>query len=56
MMSPKFQIRKTPFVLNTTPGPYDFQVEFYKNFWNINKTDLIDLFSYLHVGQLDFSA
>ena len=38
---------------NKPPGPDGFPVEFYQNFWDIIKTDLLELFNCLHAGQLD---
>jgi hypothetical protein len=36
-----------------TPGPDGFPVEFYQTFWETIKTDLLDMFSSLHAGQLE---
>ena len=38
---------------NKAPGPHGFSAEFYQNFWDIIKTDLLALFSCLHEGQLE---
>ena len=38
---------------NKAPGSDGFPAEFYQNFWEIIKTDLLELFSALHVGQLE---
>ena len=38
---------------NTTPGPDGFPAEFYQNFWDVIKSDLLQLFSCLHNGQLE---
>uniref|UniRef100_A0A8R7U261 Reverse transcriptase domain-containing protein n=1 Tax=Triticum urartu TaxID=4572 RepID=A0A8R7U261_TRIUA len=40
---------------NKAPGPDGFPAEFYQNFWDVIKTDLMELFNYLHAGQLDLS-
>jgi hypothetical protein len=38
---------------NKTPGPDGFLVEFYQIFWETIKSDLLDLFSCLHAGQVE---
>ena len=38
---------------NKAPGPDGFPAEFYQNFWEVIKTDLLQLFACLHVGQLE---
>ena len=38
---------------NKAPGPDSFPAEFYQNFWDVVKPDLLDLFSCLHSGQLE---
>jgi hypothetical protein len=38
---------------NKTPGPDCFPAEFYQNFWEAIKLDLLELFSFLHSGQLE---
>uniref|UniRef100_A0A453KU06 Reverse transcriptase domain-containing protein n=1 Tax=Aegilops tauschii subsp. strangulata TaxID=200361 RepID=A0A453KU06_AEGTS len=38
---------------NKAPGPDGFPAEFYQNFWDIIKTDLLKLFNCLHADQLD---
>ena len=38
---------------NTAPGPDGFPAEFYQNFWDVIKSDLLQLFACLHVGQLE---
>jgi hypothetical protein len=38
---------------NTTPGPDGFPAEFYQNFWDVIKSDLLQLFACLHNGQLE---
>jgi hypothetical protein len=38
---------------NKAPGPDGFPAEFYQNFWDVIKGDLLELFSFLHSGQLE---
>ena len=38
---------------NKAPGPDGFPAEFYQNFWDVIKTDLLQLFADLHCGQLE---
>ena len=38
---------------NSAPGPDGFPAEFYQNFWDVIKTDLLQLFTCLHSGQLE---
>jgi hypothetical protein len=38
---------------NKVLGPDDFLAEFYQNFWDVIKFDLLDLSSFLHSGQLE---
>ena len=38
---------------NKAPGPDGFPSEFYQNFWEVIKPDLLLLFSDLHAGQLE---
>jgi hypothetical protein len=38
---------------NKAPGPDGFPAEFYQNFWEIIKSDLLELFTFLHAGQLE---
>jgi hypothetical protein len=49
------EIRKAVFQMehNKAPGPDGFSAEFYQNFWDIIKFDLLALFAELHEGQLD---
>jgi hypothetical protein len=35
---------------NKAPGPDGFPAEFYQNFWEVIKEDLLKLFSSLHAG------
>jgi hypothetical protein len=49
------EVRKTIFQMenNKAPGPDGFLAEFYQTFWDTIKSDLLDLFSCLHAGQLE---
>jgi hypothetical protein len=38
---------------NKAPGTDGFPAQFYQIFWDTIKTDLLALFSCLHVGQLE---
>src|SRR5438132_2509435 len=38
---------------NKAPGPDGFLAEFYQNFWDVIKTELLELFGTLHAGQLE---
>lgn len=38
---------------NKASGPDGFPVEFYQNFWDVIKIDLMELFHELHAGQLE---
>ena len=38
---------------NKAPGPDGFPTEFYQNFWDIIKSDLLELFNCFHADQLD---
>jgi hypothetical protein len=38
---------------NKAPGPDGFPAEFYQNFWEVIKSDLLELFTFLHAGQLE---
>jgi mannosylglycoprotein endo-beta-mannosidase len=49
------EVRKAVFQMehNKAPGPDGFPAEFYQNFWDIIKVDLMGLFAHLHSGQLE---
>ena len=49
------EVRKAVFQMehNKAPGPDGFPAEFFQNFWDIIKPDLMELFSCLHDGQLE---
>ena len=49
------EVKKAVFQMehNKAPGPDGFPAEFYQNFWEVIKSDLLELFGYLHVGQLE---
>jgi hypothetical protein len=49
------EVRKAIFQMehNKAPGPDGFPVEFYQNFWDAIKLDLLAMFSMLHAGQLE---
>jgi hypothetical protein len=49
------EIRKVVFLMehNKAPGPYGFPTKFYQNLRDIIKLDLLDLFSFIHSGQLE---
>ena len=49
------EVRKAVFQMehNKAPGPDGFPAEFYQNFWDIIKLDLLALFGALHAGQLE---
>jgi hypothetical protein len=49
------EVRKAIFQMehNKAPGPDGFPAEFYQTFWDTIKSDLLDLFSCLHAGQLE---
>jgi hypothetical protein len=37
---------------NRAPGPDGFLAEFYQNFWEVIKSDLLEFFTFLHAGEL----
>ena len=49
------EVRKVVFLMehNKAPGPDGFPAEFYQNFWEVIKSDLLLLFSDLHAGHLE---
>jgi hypothetical protein len=49
------EVRKALFQMehNKASGPDGFPAEFYQTFWETIKGDLLDLFGYLHAGQLE---
>ena len=49
------EIRKAVFQMehNKAPGPDCLTAEFFQNFWDIVKLDLMKVFSCLHDGQLE---
>jgi hypothetical protein len=49
------EVKKAVFQMehNKAPGPDGFPAEFYQNFWEVIKEDLLKLFSSLHAGQLE---
>jgi hypothetical protein len=49
------EVRKAIFQMehNKAPGPDGFPAEFYQTFWDTIKGDLLELFGFLHVGQLE---
>ena len=51
----KEEVRKAVFLMkhNKALGSDGFPAEFYQNFWEVIKLDLLDLFGNLHVGQLE---
>jgi hypothetical protein len=38
---------------NKAPGPDGFPAEFYQSFWDTIQSDLLQMFSVLHAGQLE---
>jgi hypothetical protein len=51
----KEEIRNAIFQMehNKAPGPDGFPAEFYQTFWDTIKGDLLNLFSWVHAGQLE---
>jgi hypothetical protein len=49
------EVRKAIFQMEhiKAPGPDGFPVEFYQTCWDTIKGDLLELFGYLHAGQLE---
>src|SRR3954462_7272696 len=49
------EIKKAVFQMehNKAPGPDGFPAEFYQHFWDVIKVNLMRLFEFLQVGQLD---
>jgi hypothetical protein len=49
------EVRNAIFLMehNKAPAPDGFSAEFYQTFWDTIKGDLLELFSYLHAGQLE---
>jgi hypothetical protein len=49
------EVRKAIFQMehNKAPGPDGFPAEFYQTFWDTIKGDLLELFGFLHAGQLE---
>jgi hypothetical protein len=49
------EVRKAIFLMehNKAPGPDGFLTEFYQIFWETIETELLDMFSSLHAGQLE---
>ena len=49
------EVRKAVFQMehNKAPGPDGFPAEFYQNFWDVIKSDLLNMFASLHAGQLE---
>jgi hypothetical protein len=49
------EVKKVVFQMerNKAPGLDGFPTEFYQNFWEVMKSDLLELFSFLHAGQLE---
>jgi hypothetical protein len=49
------ELKKAVFQMenNKAPGPDGFPAKFYQIFWEVIKMDLLELFSFLHSGQLE---
>lgn len=49
------EVKKAVFQMdhNKAAGPNGFPAEFYQNFWDVIKSDLLEMFSFLHAGQLE---
>ena len=49
------EIKKSIFQMenNKAPGPDGFPAEFYENFWEIIKDNLVERFNAFHAGQIE---
>jgi hypothetical protein len=49
------EVKKAVFQMehNKTSGPDGFPAKFHQNFWEIIKSDLLELFTFLHAGQFE---
>jgi hypothetical protein len=49
------EVKKAVFQMehNKALGPDGFPAKFYQNFWEVIKVDLLELFTFLHAGQLE---
>jgi hypothetical protein len=55
LTEPYSEVMKAIFLVehNKAPGPDGFPMEFYQSFWDTIKSDLLEMFSILHAGQLE---